>query len=159
VAIRKPPVRRSPRSRWLVQALAGLALVGAVLLGPRIFEGRAALQWTRYHASGRSELRPGEWARQTARWAARSVDLLAPLPGGAEAASLAVGVARDLEAQHPREAASLCQPLERTLTRVGASRWRSLGLAGPLLECQAVRARAESRALAEPAAQPGRVSP
>ena len=136
-----------------LQAFLLLALVSAVLLGPRIFEGQTALRWTRYHASGRSDLRPAELARQTARWAGRSIELLAPLPGGAEAASLAVGVARDLEAQYPKQAAALCLPLERTLAQVAAVRWRSLGLPGPLAECQAARARAEA------AAQPGSASP
>lgn len=141
---RVQPQRRAPG--LALQALLLLALAGALLLGPRLIEGRSALHWTRYHASGRSELRPAEWARQTARWAGRSVDLLAPLPWAPEAVGLALAVARQLEPEHPAEAALLCKQLERSLAPAAASRWRGFGLQTALLECQALRARAESPA-------------
>lgn len=148
---RVQPERR--RRGLALQALLLVALGGALFLGPRLIEGRTALHWTRYHASGRSELRPAEWARQTARWAGRGVDLLAPLPGAAEAAGLALSVARQLEPEHPAEAALLCKQLQLNVEQAARSRWRGFGLALPLVECQALRARAEGAA---PAAGPSR---
>jgi hypothetical protein len=115
---------RSP----LVEAALAL-LLGALLLAPRVLEGRTALAWTRYHA-GQAPLahRPGEHVRQAGYWAAQAVERLAPLPEGAEAARLALSLGQALEARDRTAALTLYTQLRAALERVRGSRWRGLGL-------------------------------
>jgi hypothetical protein len=114
----------------LVEAVLALLLV-ALVLAPRILEGRAALAWTRYHAAQAPLAhRPGEHTRQAGHWAAQAVELLAPLPEGAEAARLALGVGQTIEARDRAAALTLYTQVRAALERVRASRWRGLGLGG-----------------------------
>lgn len=149
-APRKPPARR----RVFPFELLLLALIAlAVWQGPRAFEGYTALQWTRWHAAGGGDLKPAERARQTARWAARTIELLAPLPASGEAARLALQVARGLLPQHPAEAAALCASVLQSLERVRATRLRGLGLDAVGAELQALADEARARAAAAPPAE------
>jgi len=134
----------------LVEAVLGL-LVVALVLAPRILEGRAALAWTRYHAAQAPLARhPGQHTRQAGYWAAQAVELLAPLPEGAEAARLALGLGQVIEARDHAAALTLYTQVRAALERVRASRWRGLGLGGLA---------AEAGRLAEAARQDGPTEP
>lgn len=114
----------------LVEAVLALLLV-ALLLAAQILEGRTALAWTRYHAAQAPlARRPGEHTRQAGHWAAEAVELLAPLPEGAEAARLALGLGQAIESRDHSAALTLYTQVRAALERVRASRWRGLGFGG-----------------------------
>ena len=134
------------RRSLLVEAVLALLIV-ALLLAAQILEGRAAVDWTRYHAEQAPlARRPGEHTRQAGTWAAQAVELLAPLPEGADAARLALGLGQSIEARDHAAALTLYTQVRAALERVRASRWRGLGL-GDLA--------AEAGRLAEAARQRG----
>jgi len=140
----------SPRAGFvrslLLEALLAVLLV-ALLLAAQVLEGRAALAWTRYHAEQAPlARRPGEHTRQAGYWAAQAVELLAPLPEGAESARLALGLGQSIEARDHAAALTLYTQVRAALERVRASRWRGLGF-GDLA--------AEAGRLAEAARQRG----
>jgi hypothetical protein len=110
--------------------LSGLLvlLVIGLLVTPRILEAHWALAWTTWHASRASDARPAEHVRQAGHWAARTVDAAAPLPWAADAASLALGVARSAEDKERVAALVAYTEVRAALDRVRASRWRGFGL-------------------------------
>jgi len=130
---RPPPSRLRPAPRpastlgFEILILAGA--LAAAWAAPRWIAGQGALEWVRYHAVVRPDVRPVERARQLGRKAARAIGLLAPLPPAAEAAHMAQAVARELLDQRPSDVLLVAQPIRATLDEVCASRWRRYGLA------------------------------
>jgi hypothetical protein len=107
-----------------------VALVAALALAPRLFDGLSALAWTRYHVAEAARApRPGEHARQAGHWAALALDALAPLPAGAEAARLAIGLGPSIEVRDRPAALTLYTEVRAELERLRTSRLRGLGLA------------------------------
>src|SRR5262245_66363722 len=87
---------RRVSSRFLL-LLFLLVAVPALVLAPRALEAHAAVQWTRFlTARAAAAARPGDNARQAARWAVRALDAAAPLPDAAEAARTALDLAKGL---------------------------------------------------------------
>jgi hypothetical protein len=126
------PARRPPRRRRLSIDLALLlVIVGGVGLGPRLMDGWAALQWTRYYAAlgAAGAQHPGDVGNRAGRAAARVIDATAPLPTAQEAARLALDLGRNLEPAHAGMAAVLYAHVRGALDRATASRVRGLGLA------------------------------
>jgi hypothetical protein len=121
----KPPAGSRPRSlvvASLVVLCAGLAWA------PRLVDGYLALQWTR-HLAARSAGTPRvQDARPQGRWAARTVDDLAPLPQAWEAARLALEVARRLRLKDAAAARALVTPVREALERAERSAVRGYGL-------------------------------
>ncbi len=120
------------KRRWsgLLFELFLVGLVAALALAPRLFEGLSALSWTRYHVTQAAVApRPGEHARQAGHWAALALDALAPLPPGAEAARLALGLGPSIEVRDRPAALTLYTEVRAELERLRASRFRGLGLA------------------------------
>jgi hypothetical protein len=114
----------------LIEAVLAL-LVVALVLAPRILEGRAALAWTRYHVTQAPLAKhPGQHTRQAGYFAAQAVDLLAPLPDAAEAARLALALGQVIESRDHAAALTLYTQVRAALERVRASRWRGLGFGG-----------------------------
>jgi hypothetical protein len=114
----------------LVEAVLA-CLIAGLLIAPQVLEGRTALAWTRYHAAQAPlARRPGEHTRQAGHWAAQAVELLAPLPQGAEAARLALGLGQAIEPRDHTAALTLYTQVRAALERVRASRGRGLGLGG-----------------------------
>jgi len=112
----------------LVETLLLLVLL-VLALAPRIREGETALAWTRYHAAqGAAAKRPGLHVRQAAHWAAQALESLAPLPGGAEAAWVALNLGQRVEGRDRAAALTLYTEVRAALERLRASRWRGLGL-------------------------------
>jgi hypothetical protein len=105
-----------------------LLLVG-LLAAPRILEARWALDWTTWHAGrATTEPRAAEHVRQAGHWAARTVDAAAPLPWAADAASLALRLARSAEDKERVAALVAYTEVRAALDRARATRWRGLGL-------------------------------
>jgi hypothetical protein len=122
--------RRRLRLRRLLPEALLLLAIGALLPQPRLVTGGAALEWTRYHA--RRVGGPGSdpiHLREGGRWAAQVIDTLAPLPGAAEAAGLAVGLGRTADPRQREAALALCTEVRGALDRM-VGRWRGLGLGG-----------------------------
>lgn len=152
---RRPPVARTPTSRrflrgGLVFDLALLLLALSLLAAPRLLEGLAALEWTRHHAWVGTSLRPAERARQASLSAVLALDRLAPLPGGAEAAGLALEVGRRLSARERVAALGLAHDLRVTIERLRASRVRGLGLQALLEEARRLEEETRSAGGDEP---------
>lgn len=147
---------REPRRAGALPAgLTVLLLLGAAALGPRWFDGRAALEWTRYHAAQPADARPLERGRQVGRWAARAAERLAPLPPAAAAVRLALQSGRELLDGQPAAALALCGELQPALARLAQDPWRSRpGAAAALAEVEALRAQAQARSAAPPGGQP-----
>lgn len=149
-------VRRRRAGAILARVGVDLALAllaaGVFLLGPPLFTGWNALEWTRHYATVETSTRPAERAQMAARWATRALDRLAPLPAASEAARLALEVGRGVEAERPAAALELYAGLRATLERLSASSWRGHGLAPLLAEArsreQAARARLEAASAA-----------
>jgi hypothetical protein len=130
----------------LLTCLALLLLAATGLLGPRLMDGFAALEWARYHAGRVASARhPVDEAGRLGRWAARAVDRLAPLPGAREAAELALGVARGAQ-DDPRLRRAALTPLAATLDAVRRSWLRGLGLAEAYEEAQRLEQHAQGGA-------------
>lgn len=150
---------RRPRTRRRAGLLLDLTLLGlaaAVLwLGPRLVEGRSALAWTRFRAARAVVAAdPARSAREAAREADRAIRLLAPLPGAAEAAGLALDVGREVEARDPALAREIYGSVGDSLAAVRRFAPRGLGLGSladetGVLEAGAVR-RLGTRAVPEP---------
>jgi hypothetical protein len=143
--------RQYVRSSWPIELFVLILIALAVWLGPRGFEGYTALQWTRYHAAASGDAKLPEHARQTGRWAGRTVERLAPLPPAIEATRLALDLARDLAPEHREEAQALCDEILPPLQRVRATRWRGFGLDVRGAELEALSTELRARALAVPA--------
>src|SRR5215510_10333284 len=123
------------RVRWRsigVVSLVVLALTGAVLIGPRIIDGHAALEGTRHYAGRGDAARQADSARQAARWAARALERSAPLPYGKEATRLAIEAARNLEPTDPAGALQASTAVRSAID--GLPGWRRLGLGDLALE-------------------------
>jgi hypothetical protein len=100
-------------------------------LTPRLIHGHAAFQWTRYHvAVGPDSARPGDHARQAGRWAARTIELTAPLPFASSAARQALTLGRTVQDKHGAAALALYTDVRQALDGARASRVRGLGLGG-----------------------------
>lgn len=124
---------RSRASRGVLDlALLCLAVLLG-LLGPRLVEAHAALEWTRYHARPAGGLRPPDLAREAARSTLRAVRLAAPLPWAREAVANGLEVGRRLEAGSPSAALGLYTSLRKGLDEVRRSPVQGLAM-GPLLE-------------------------
>jgi hypothetical protein len=121
-----------------------LALLVAVLaLSPRALEAHAALQWTRYLAArAASAPRPGDNARQAARWAVRALDAGAPLPDAAEAARTALDLGKGLSPRDHDTALAVYTEVRSALDRARASRVRGLGLSELAEEARRLEAEA-----------------
>ncbi len=127
--------------------LLNLALVLAALvlfLAPRLLDGHAAMQWTRYHAERATAGRSVEHAREAGRAAVAALDLLAPLPWGAEAARVALDLGRRLSSRDSSAALAVVGEVRGGLEQIRASRFRGFGL-GSLAD--------EARELEEQAAE------
>jgi hypothetical protein len=125
---RPGPLAKRFRPRFLFELFL-VSLVAALALAPRLFDGFAALSWTRYHvAQAAAAPRPGEHARQAGHSAALALAALAPLPGGAEAARLALGLGQSIEARDRPAALTLYTEVRAELERLRTSRFRGLGL-------------------------------
>jgi hypothetical protein len=154
--VKYKPSRTLPRatarssSGWVFEAFVLGLVIAAFWWGPRAVEGYTALQWTRYHAAGPADAKLAERARQTGRWAGRTVERLAPLPPALEATRLALDLARDLASEHPDEARALCDELGPVLTRVRASRVRGFGIESRGAELDAMVSELRARAAAAP---------
>jgi hypothetical protein len=148
---RARPARRGRARPWL----ALLILLGstlAALVAPSLADGYTALAWTRHHAAATAD-GPGveaERLRQLGRWAARTVDALAPLPQAREAAAQALTQAAAHEAEAPVAAGLLYAQVAAALERQAASPWRRFGSAA--LATQARERAAALRARTSPAA-------
>jgi hypothetical protein len=119
-------------------------------LGPRLIEGDAALQWTYYHATrGVAGEQPADSAREAARHAAIALDRLAPLPGGAEAARVALALGRELQASDRQAALELYSDVGAALEAMREVPVRGLGLGGLAAEARALAARARELGAAE----------
>jgi hypothetical protein len=111
--------------------LTGLLVltVAGLLVAPRILEARWALAWTSFHAGhAAADARAAEHVRQAGHWAARTIDAAAPLPWAADAASLALGVARSAEDKERVAALVAYTEVRAALDRARATRWRGFGL-------------------------------
>jgi hypothetical protein len=135
------------RVRWAGLFLPLLAIFLAVACIPRLIDGYAALQWTRYHAPqggpGRGSV---AHAREAVRSAARTVRLTAPLPWAGSAAQLGLDAVRRLESSDPRTASALYGELAAALEDVRAFPLRGVGL-----RRAAEEARSRERAAAQAA--------
>jgi hypothetical protein len=145
VAARHPQATRA----WAANAALASAALACALLGPRLVDAYAELQWVRYHASrGAAAREPQTHLRAAARHAARALDLMAPLPWAGEAAGLALDLGRRLEGRQDPAVRTLYAEVCGALERARASRWRGVGLAGVTAEAerleQALRQRAET---------------
>jgi hypothetical protein len=143
--------RQYARRSWPIELFIVVLIALVVWLGPRGFEGYTALQWTRYHAAASGDAKLPEHARQTGRWAGRTVERLAPLPPAIEATRLALDLARDLAPEHREEAQAVCDEILPPLARVRATRWRGLGLDARGAELEALSSDLRARATAAPA--------
>ena len=121
-----------------------VALAAAAFLTPRIVEGYAAIQATRFHARRVNGPRAGEQARKAGHAASRVIDLVAPLPWSREAARLALDAASSLEPRNRPSALAAYDEVQGALDRALASSIRGAGL-GPLAEETRAR-RDEARA-------------
>jgi hypothetical protein len=149
VASRHTSTRRPVFGRIAPLLVAsGLGLLG--LLGPRLMDGLAALDWTRYHV-GRcpSARHPAEEAAKAARWSALAIDRLAPLPPAATAARLALDLGHSLAAKEPRAVQALCLQVRGALDGVAAQPLRGLGLGALAEEARALESATASRAQGE----------
>jgi hypothetical protein len=125
-----------------------LILLASLVVAPRLMEGYGALLWTRFHAARASGPHPGEHARKAGRAAARTIDLVAPLPWAREAAHLAMDAAGGLESQNRPSAISAYDDVRAALERATSSRFRGFGLGATAEE--AGRKDEDARAAAEP---------
>jgi hypothetical protein len=123
-----------------------VALAVACVLTPRLVEGYAALQATRFHAGRMGGPRVGEHARKAGRAASRVIDLVAPLPWSREAARLALDAASSLEARNRPSALAAYEDVEAALQRVTASPLRGTGLGALADEARARRDEARAAA-------------
>jgi hypothetical protein len=138
---------RSRRSgRAAVGAAWCVALVVACILTPRLVEGYAALQATRFHARRMGGARVGEHARRAGRAASRVIDLVAPLPWSREAARLALDAAASLEPRNRPSAIAAYDDVQAALERVAASPLRGAGLGALADEARARRDEARAAA-------------
>jgi hypothetical protein len=125
------------RSRGILLTLLPLALLAALFLAPRAVDAHGALQWTRYHAArGASIPRAGENARQASRWAVRAIDAGAPLPEAAQAARLALDLAKTMAPKDHGAALAVYAEIRAALDRARASSVRGLGLGGLAAEAR-----------------------
>ena len=105
-----------------------LVLCAGLAFAPRLVEGTLALQWTR-HLVARNVVAPRvQDTRPVGRWAARTVDDLAPLPQAWEAARLALELAQRLRPKDAAAARALVTPVREALQRAEASAVRGYGL-------------------------------
>lgn len=125
-------VRRQPfapsriRAAWLLPLLIIIMSLACI---PRLIDGYASLQWTRYHApQGGSGRRGLEHARQAVRSAARTMERTAPLPWAAEAAQLGLDACRRVESGDRPAVLALYGELRTAVDRVSAFPLRGLGL-------------------------------
>jgi hypothetical protein len=121
--------KRPAASRPSRLAVAGLIVLCAGLaFAPRLVDGYLALQWTR-HLVARNAIAPHvQDARSAGRWAARTVDDLAPLPQAWEAARLALELAQKLQPRDAAAARALVTPVREALERVESSTVRGFGV-------------------------------
>jgi hypothetical protein len=92
-------------------------------------DGWAGFEWTKYYAAhGIAGRRAMEQAEKAGRAAARAVEGLAPLPPAADAARLALDMARQLEDRDPGAAVAVCAPVREALDRALAMPLRGFGL-------------------------------
>lgn len=134
------------RGGWRGNLLIALTIGLALFLGPRVIDGWAGFEWTKYYAvHGIAGRRAMEQAERAGRAAARAVENLAPLPPAADAARLTLGLARDLEARDPAAAAALCAPLSEALDRTAAAPLRGRGLGVLAAEAHSLEASARAR--------------
>jgi hypothetical protein len=147
VARRQSSALRRLRSAWLLPLVITLI---CVVLVPRLVDGYASLQWTRYHAPRGAAGRRGlEHARQAVRSATRTLDLTAPLPWAREASELGLQASRRVESDGDRAAAlELYAELRASLDQARSSPLRGLGLGGVAGEARSLEAAAAT-------AQPG----
>ena len=128
------------RIRPWAKTSAGILWICSVLLSivvaPRLIEGYGALLWTRFHAARTSGPHAGEHARKAGRAAARTIDLVAPLPWADEAARLAVDAASSLESQNRPSAVSALDEVRAALDRATASPLRGIGLGATASEAR-----------------------
>jgi hypothetical protein len=123
------------------------ASLSCFLLGPRLMDGYAALQWVRYHAArgAAAEDAPAH-LRGAARHASHALERIAPLPWASEAAGLALDLGRRLEGRrHDQAALALYTEVRGALGRSRASAWRGLGLAGLAAEAERLERAARAR--------------
>ncbi len=131
----RPASARDALSPGLLLDVFLLLLLPVLALAPRIREGETALAWTRYYAAqGAAAKRPGVHVRQAAHWAAQALELVAPLPGGAEAARLALNLGLAAEPRDRAAALTLYTEVRAVLERLRTSRWRGAGLGGLAVE-------------------------
>lgn len=123
---RQPSAPSRVRAAWLLPLLIVILSVACI---PRLIDGYASLQWTRYYAAqGAAGRRGVEQARQAVRHAARTLALTAPLPWAGEAAELALDASRRVESGDRPAAVALYGELRAALDRVRAFPLRGLGL-------------------------------
>ena len=120
--------------RLLTAVLALLAVLVPLVAG-RVVDGYTAFQWTCYHAA---QPIGAVQARKTARWAARTIDRVAPLPLAADAARLALQTARALEPRNREASIAAYVQVRSALEAVQATRGRGLGLGGLVAEAAAL---------------------
>jgi hypothetical protein len=132
------------RAAWLLPLLIILLSVGCI---PRLIDGYASLQWTRYHAPQGGPGRRGlEHARQAVRSAARTMERTAPLPWAGEAAQLGLDACRRVESGDRPAARALYGDLRAALDRVSAFPLRGLGLGRVAAEVRSLESAAATQA-------------
>ncbi len=144
--------RRTPEKprRHSIDLALVLIVVAALGLGPRVVDGYAALQWTRYYVRhGQGDLKVWDYGHRTGRVAARAVERLAPLPQAGEAARLGLEVGQALQAQNAAAALTVYTPLRVELEAARANRLRGLGLGAVAAEVKAREDDARSQAQAQ----------
>jgi hypothetical protein len=105
-----------------------------------LVDGYTAYQWTCYHAA---QPATAAQVRKTARWAARVVERLAPLPLASDAAKLALQSARTIEPRNREAAVAAYAQVRGVLDAAAASKVRGLGLGS--LAAEAARLEAAAR--------------
>jgi hypothetical protein len=122
-----------------------VAIPGLTALWVRLSEAHSALLWTEYYAARGPERKGTEEAAKAGRAAARAIDLGAPFPDAATAASLSLDLARALEPQNADAALALVTEVRAALERVQGSAFRGTGLSGFSVEARALEERARPR--------------
>ncbi len=142
----RQPTASRRRGGWQLNVVLALLVAGALVVGPRLVDAYAALEWVRYQtAKGPAQKRAGEQADKVGRSAARAIERAAPLPVAGQAARLALDLGRNIEPRDPAAAVLLFLHVHGALEKVRASAWRGLGL-GPLTEeAAALEQRARAR--------------
>jgi hypothetical protein len=134
------------RSARLLDLTLALVVAAVFALAPRLTDGLAALEWTRYYASrGAAPRRAVEQAERAGRAAARAIELGAPLPAASQAARLTLDLGRNLAPREPAAAAVLFGHVSRALARASEGRLTGLGLAGLAEEARGLEQAARAR--------------